>query len=263
MKTSRVILIAVCATICLIFVGCAGIKPPVPQIREVVCTSSEFDSALVHVANNLKLQTEKQNDSVYQITQWPLNAFESTREVRFLTRRSGDSLKMVSKAVQWGGYGNSGKAPANDFAYITVSAMQQEISLLQRGPITDRRLPKKSSAKALGISMLNPGLGIMYCYSNPMIPKNTTWTMGIGYILLDLDALYLTIKPFYWRNEVDTTKMVSSRPLGILCLILGRALMLGVIGFDLKTLNMYAETPYYFDINEVNGDINVGYQYHF
>ena len=224
---------------------------------------SEFDSALVHVSNNLKLQTEKQNDSVCLITQWPLNAFESTREVKFLTHRNGDSLKMVSKAVQWGGFGGGTKSPANDFAYITVSAMQQEICILQKNPITDRRLPKKSSAKALGISMLNPGLGILYCYRNPMIPKNTTWAMGIGYFLLDIDALYLTIKPFYWRSEVDTTKMVSSRPLGILCLILSRALMLGVINFDLQTLNMYAETPYYFDINEVNGDINIGYQYHF
>jgi len=229
-------------------------RPNLAKIIEAAAWKMNYDSVVINSAQDkiLLIRDFQKFALQYRIL---LSMAQQDSALRLALRGfwflPPDSIPRYNKVL---------KAADRELAKLFLHAITQEIALQKGAPLYDHPLPEKPFHQFLGLTLLNPGLGVWYMTKdNPLMSKNTALGLSLYFGVMDLAYLASYLAPerkaAEEQNKLDLAVFdLSNRQLGKLGLVTFRSVT--TLGYFLdRDYRDLKKSGYYFPkIAQMNFD---------
>ncbi|MGL1901643.1 MAG: hypothetical protein OCC49_05875 [Fibrobacterales bacterium] len=227
---------------CLLFalISCSSNVPVVVQRMEVRTPRASLDSSLIKAADLIEFDLIRTDSNEYVFRKdYGALIGESITELTLNVEEKDSSLVLTTSGDRF--YGdtdikNSGTF-RNLFSYVVNDVVDQEAYLARGEKKYKESLGSKNVALGVALTMLNPGLGVVYgsAYSiHPVRSYSTAALVG----LLDLPIMAGVI------NEPSSKATIFA--------LVNRAWVIGFLIIPQRFRDRLEKSPYYFSIDYID-----------
>lgn len=235
--------------------ACAN-RTIIVQEKKFEVERDAFNEALGTAATRLGYYMERETDSTFSLFKPRSNPWGNSKALKVLVQDHGHQIEMATKGAKLNAAGFIAEN-ANEYAFVLNSAVEQELAFQKGHRLFDKTLPRKRWDTFVALTTLNPGMGAYYGYNTPQ-SKRLAVLGGLFFGILDAGYIALLFVP-----DDKNQKGASNRTVGILGMVTFRLLTVAAYAVDMKDYRELQELPYYFDFNQINKKIEVGYRYSF